>query len=48
MLRNLRAFLVLGVWIVVYPAAAQEPSDEPASEEGTEAAAADETATEDR
>ena len=30
MLRRLQAFLVLGLWVVAMPAAAQEPADEPA------------------
>jgi hypothetical protein len=34
MLRRLQAFLVLGGLVVAVPAAAQEPMDEPESEEG--------------
>jgi hypothetical protein len=35
MLRRLQAFLVLGMWVVTVPAAAQEPTDEPPSEDRT-------------
>ena len=42
MLRKLQAFIGLGMWLVAIPAAAQEPTDEPASgdrQKGTESAA---------
>ena len=44
MLRNLRAFIVLGVWVVAIPAAAQEPTDAPTSKDqqaGAEPAASE-------
>jgi hypothetical protein len=50
MLRRMQAFLVSGVWLVVLPAAAQEPTDAPpqdseSAEVGTESAAPEESAT---
>jgi hypothetical protein len=49
MLRILKVYFVLGVWVVAMPAAAQEPTDEPASKDrqsdqaGTEPAATEES-----